>query len=164
MSLIRIETDNLELEGKFSKQPDKYCSLVNVAVELSIVYLFANFKPRLWWATEARLSDLSYIFEIGYGYIVIIKERSLVNIRAMLESGHPIYDLYVNLHPNHVWSIPASCFITLLLILAAIINYVGSTALLPSINRICNWRRACMFIEDLVQWGELSSLIRLLWS
>ena len=102
MSLKRIETDNLELEGKFSKQPDKYCSLVNIAVELSIVYLFANFKSRLWWATEAKLSDLSYILEIGYGYIVIIKEGSLVNIRAMLESGHPIYDLYVNLHPNHV--------------------------------------------------------------
>ena len=152
------------MEGVFTKKPDKYCSLVNVAVELSIVYLFANFKPRLWWATEAKLSDLSYILEIGYGYIVIIKEGSLVNIRAMLESGHPIYDLYVNLHPNHVWSIPASCFITLLLTLAAIISYVGSTTLLPSTNRICNWCKACMFIEDLVQWGELSSLIRLLWS
>ena len=100
------------MEGVFTKKPDKYCSLVNVAVELSIVYLFVNFKPRLWWATEARLSDLSYILEIGYGYIVIIKERSLENIRSMLESGYPIYDLYVNLHPNHVWSIPASCFIT----------------------------------------------------
>ena len=76
MSLKRIETDKLELEGKFSKKPDKYCSLVNLAVELSIVYLFANFKSRLWWATEAELSDLSYILEIGYGYIVIIKERS----------------------------------------------------------------------------------------
>ena len=164
MSLKRIETDNLELEGKFSKQPDKYCSLVNVAVELSIVYLFVNFKPRLWWATEARLSDLFYIFEIGYNYIVIIEERSLENIRSMLESGYPIYDLYVNLHPNHVWSIPASCFITLLLTLAAIISYVGSTTSLPSTNRICNWCKACMFIEDLVQWEELPSLVRLLWT
>ena len=141
------------MEGEFSKKPDKYCSLVNVAVELSIVYLFANFKPRLWWATEAKLSDLSYILEIGYGYIVIIKERSLENITAMLESGYPIYDLYVNLHPNHVWSIPASCFITLLLtllLLAAIISYVGSTTLLPSTNRIHNWCEVNMFIEDLI--------------
>ena len=135
-----------------------------LAVELSIVYLFVNFKPRLWWATEARLSDLFYIFEIGYDYIVIIKERSLENIRSMLESGYPIYDLYVNLHPNHVWSIPASCFITLLLTLAAIISYVGSTTLLPSTNRIRNWCKVCMFIEDLVQWGELPSLVRLLWT
>ena len=152
------------MEGVFTKKPDKYCSLVNVAVELSIVYLFANFKPRLWRATEGKLSDLSYILEIGYGYIVIIKERSLENIRAMLESGYPIYDLYVNLHPNHVWSIPASCFITLLLTLAAIISYVGSTTLLPSTNRIRNWCKVCMFIEDLVQWGELPSLVRLLWT
>ena len=90
------------MEGGFTKQPDKVIAVENVAVGLSIVYLFANFKPRLWWATEAKLSDLSYIFEVGYGYIVIIKEGSLENITAMLESGHPIYDLYVNLHPNHV--------------------------------------------------------------
>ena len=102
MSLNKIQTDNLHIERVFTKQPDKYCCLGNVAVGLSIVYLFANFKPRLWWATEAKLSDLSYILEIGYGYIVIIKEGSLENITAMLESGHPIYDLYVNLHPNHV--------------------------------------------------------------
>ena len=43
-----------------------------------------------------KLSDLIYIFEIGYNYIVIIEERSLENIRSMLECGYPIYDLYVN--------------------------------------------------------------------
>ena len=138
------------MEGVFTKQSDKVIAVENVAVGLSIVYLFANFKSRLRWATEAKLSDLSYILEIGYGYIVIIKEGSLENITAMLESGYPIYDLYVNLHPNHVWSIPASCFITLLLTLAAIISYVGSTTLLPSTNRIHNWCEVNMFIEDLI--------------
>ena len=60
------------------------------------------FPLMLLKASEAKLWDLSYILEIGYGCIVIIKEGSLENITAMLESGHPIYDLYVNLHPNHV--------------------------------------------------------------
>ena len=87
MSLNKIHDDNLKMEGVFTKQPDKVIAVENVAVGLSIVYLFANFKSRLWWATEAKLSDLSYILEIDYGYIVIIKEGSLVNIRAMLESG-----------------------------------------------------------------------------
>ena len=42
-----------------------------------------------------KLSDLFYIFEIGYNYIVIIEERSLENIRSMLECGYPIYDLSI---------------------------------------------------------------------
>ena len=42
-----------------------------------------------------KLSDLIYIFEIGYDYIVIIEERSLENIRSMLECGYPIYDLSI---------------------------------------------------------------------
>ena len=87
MSLKRIETDNLKMEGVFTKQPDKYRCLVNVAVGLSIVYLFANPRSRLWWATEAKLWDLSYTLEIGYGYIVIIKSGVWLIHRAILESG-----------------------------------------------------------------------------
>ena len=68
MSLNKIKTDNLQMEGVFTKQSDKVIAVENVAVGLSIVYLFANFKSRLWWATEAKLSDLSYILEIALYY------------------------------------------------------------------------------------------------